>query len=190
MAAPLRCHAHPRPQRSVLAARDRMRAARCARRAHPGQAARAAAIRVGALPVLSREVGSGGGVAGNPGDPRRSRRLPGGGQGRAARGAGRASTIWRLPGDRARRGGAHPRHERHHGTAHRVRRGGGRLDAHRRGARPHPVGRGHSPGRSRHDLLLLQPLHGLVGRPRRRGASGRDGVSLRGRGGGTDLWPR
>ena len=119
-------------------------------------------------------------------DPRRSRRLPGGAEGRAARGAGRASAIRRLPRDRARRGGAHPRHERHHGPAHRVRRGGGRLDAHRRGARPHPVGRGHSPGRSRHDLLLLQPVHGLVGRARGRGASGRDGVSLRRRGGGTD----
>ena len=61
----------------------------------------------------------------------------------------RASALRRLPLHRAGGGGAHPRHERHHRPAHRVRHRRRRLGAHRRGARAHPVGRGHPPGRPR-----------------------------------------
>ena len=42
------------------------------------------------------------------------------------------------------------------------------------------------PGDRRPDLLVLQPLHGLVGRPRRRRAPRRDGVPLRRRRAGPD----
>ena len=174
-------------RRPTLAARGRVRVARGARRPRPREssASRCASAwerspfyrrkweAAGVSPTRSARSTTSGG---SPSSPRRELRAA----------QARASAFRRLPLRAGGRGRPHPRHQRHDRPAHGVRDRGGRLEPDRRGARPDPVGHRHPPRRPRADLLVLQPVHGLVGRARGERARRRDDVSLRGRGPGAD----
>ena len=187
LAATLRSAYAPRLRRAVLAARDRVRRPRGARRADPGQAPRAGRVRVGALPVLPRASGR----------RRASRRRPSrrSTTSRASPSSRRPSCARRRP--RIRRSATTSASSRRdvariHGTSGTTGRPtvfGVGADDWARIAEAHARilwGAGHPPRRSRHDLLLLQPVHGLVGRARGRRAARRDGLPLRRRRRGTD----
>ncbi len=163
-----------------------------ARRAHPRQARGARCARRGSGARSTAQKWQAAGVS-----PDTLRTLddlgalPGGAEGRAARGAGRGAALRRLPLHRAARTwrastapAAPPAGPPCSASARDDWR------AHRRGPRAHPVGRGHPARRPRDDLLVLQPVPGLVGRARRRRAAGRHRVPLRrGRGRARRSWP-
>ena len=132
---------------------------------------------MGAEPVLPPEVGGRGRLPDALSHARRPRAVPRRHQGESSAPRRLAHPPFRrLPLRAGGRGRPHPRHQRHDRPAHGVRDRGGRLDPDRRGARPDPVGHRHPPRRPRADLLVLQPVHGLVGRARGERARRRDDV--------------
>ena len=117
--------------------------------------------------------------------------LPRRDQGGAPRRAGRAPALRRLPLHRPGSRRAHPRNQRDDGPADRVRHRPRRTGSGSARRTPGSCGRsGIRPGDRVLDLLLLQPLHGLLGRARRRRAPGRDDVPLRRRRPGPDAGGR
>ena len=125
---------------------------------------------MGAGRLLPAQVAGGRRLSRLAAEPGRSRAIPGRAEGGAAPGPGGGAALRRLPLHRARGGRAHPRHERDHRAAHRLRHRSRGLGAHRGGPRAHPLGRRDPPRRPHPDRLLLQPLPRLVGRARRRRA--------------------